>query len=62
VLGAGRQVRTPAAQGGFCRAFAPARYPAPARAWRRPSPRAPLAGNVIGKTAGAARAHAGHCM
>jgi hypothetical protein len=60
VLGAGRQVSAPAGPGGFCRAFAPARYPAPAR--RRATPRPPLAGNVIGKSAGAARAHAGHCM
>jgi hypothetical protein len=60
VFGAGRQVRTAAGQGGFFRAFASAR--SPARARRRASSRAPLAGNVVGETAGAARAHAGHCM
>jgi hypothetical protein len=62
VLGAGRQIRAADGQGGLCRAFASARSPAPARARRRAGSRAPLAGNVAGETAGAARAHAGHCM
>lgn len=57
MLGAGRQVCTAAGQGGFFRAFA-----SPTRARRRAGSRAPLAGNVVGETAGTARAHAGHCM